>query len=269
MFLFSEREQIEDELKHSIHAIDNALMQSKAADKTGKQGVKNRNSGELNRPKDSLALKDIEKLYSQIPDLLNGIGQCQQWTIERAKKLVNKTIDKISITVTKRELEDYLLNVLLPVFYWQIIHNRVPSKQKNRDLKIYYNQLIQKSIKEYEQHPITEILEKRLPKQLQEYHEWAEDVARSFQRASSQVEGRNGYLAFIHKANRGLSNQRLRVLTVVHNFDTRSYDQKTPVERLFKREFPDLFEFVLHNVTPFPEPRKKKLCTLKTLSVQA
>ena len=119
--IFSEHEQIKDDLKHSIHAIDNALMQSKAADKKGSEGVKNRNSGELNRPKDSLALKDIEKLYSQIPELLSGIEQWQQWTIERAKKVVDKVslVDSIYklLACTKEEFEHYLLYILLPVFY--------------------------------------------------------------------------------------------------------------------------------------------------------
>lgn len=80
----------------------------------------------------------------------------------------------------------------------------------------------------------------------------------SFQRSSSQVEGRNGYLAFVHKANRGIPLQRLQVLTVVHNFDIRRYDGTTPAERLFGQRFSDPFEFVLQNVTGFPEPRKAR-----------
>jgi len=68
--LFSQSEQVKQDLKHNIHAIDNALMQSKAANKTGIEGVKNRNSGDLDRPNDSLSLEDIDKLYKQIPDLL-------------------------------------------------------------------------------------------------------------------------------------------------------------------------------------------------------
>lgn len=71
---------------------------------------------------------------------------------------------------------------------------------------------------------------------------------------SSQVEGRNGYLAFVHKANRGLPLQRLQVPTVVHNFDIRREDGTTPAERLFDQIFPDLFEFIFLNVTGFPEP---------------
>lgn len=273
---FSQSEQIKQELKQSIHVIDNALMQSKATDRTGEEGIKNRNSGELIPPKDSLSQKDIDKLHSQIPDLLRGIQQWQRWTIERVEKLVNKayhadgSIRSLAYNkCSKEKFQNYLLHILLPVFYWEAIRMRVPSKLKNRDLRNYYQQQIDKSLEQYEQHPITAILKKLLPKQLQEYLQWAQNITRSFQRASSKLEGRNGYLAFIHKANRGLSEQRLRVLTVIHNFDIRSYDKKTPAERLFKREFPDLFEFVLQNVTPFPEPRRKKLQTPKSLAVRA
>ena len=270
---FSQSEKIEQDLRDNIHLIDKALMQSKAAERTGKEGVENRNSGEPIPPKDSLSQKDIDKLYKQIPDLLGGVEQWQQWTIERTKKLVDKIYhtDGLakSLACSKGEFQQYLLHILLPVFYWEVIRRRVPAKQKNRDLRNDYQQQIEKCVQQYEQHPITEILKKLLPKQLQEYHQWAENIARSFQRASSKVEGRNGYLAFIHKANRGLSEQRLTVLTVIHNFDICSYDHKTPAERLFKREFPDLFEFVLEFVTPFPEPRRKKSQAPKTLAVRA
>ena len=87
-------------------------------------------------------------------------------------------------------------------------------------------------------------------------------IARTFQRSSSQEEGRNGYLTFVHKAARGLSDQRIKVLTVVHNFDIRSFDNKTPAERLFQQSFPDLFESVLESVTGFSEPRRTKTKSL-------
>ena len=96
------------------------------------------------------------------------------------------------------------------------------------------------------------------PAEKQQCWDWAQEVVCSFQRSSSQVEGRNGYLAFVYRANRGMSDQRLKVLSVVHNFDIRRADKTTPAKRLFKRDFPDLFEFILENVGDFPEPRKRK-----------
>ncbi len=59
-----------------------------------------------------------------------------------------------------------------------------------------------------------------------------------------------------------MSNQRLEVLTTVHNFDIRGLGGKTPAERLFQKPFdlhiPDLFDFALQSVTLFPEPRYHK-----------
>jgi len=40
-----------------------------------------------------------------------------------------------------------------------------------------------------------------------------------FQRTSSAVEGRNGYLSRLHHSHRGFTEQTLKVLTVIHNFD--------------------------------------------------
>ena len=98
--------------------------------------------------------------------------------------------------------------------------------------------------------------------------EMAYQMANSFQRSSSQVEGRNGYLAFIHHSQKGIPEQKRKALTVIHNFDTKREDGSTPAQRLFKREFPDLFEFLCSNVTGFKEPRKRKNKKLKISLLQ-
>ena len=96
----------------------------------------------------------------------------------------------------------------------------------------------------------------------------AYQMARSFQRSSSQVEGRNGYLAFIHHGQKGIPPKKLEALTVIHNFDTKRADDTTPAQRLFKKDFPDLFEFLCQNVTGFKEPRKRKCKSLKNNILQ-
>jgi hypothetical protein len=45
-----------------------------------------------------------------------------------------------------------------------------------------------------------------------------------FARASSAVEGRNGYLSQMHHNHRGLPKRRYQVWTVLHNFDCRATD---------------------------------------------
>ena len=65
-----------------------------------------------------------------------------------------------------------------------------------------------------------------------------------FQRTSSPVEGRNGYLSQIHHNRRGLSTRRLRVMTTIHNFHLQRSDGSTAAERLFGKPSPDLFQWV-------------------------
>jgi hypothetical protein len=80
---------------------------------------------------------------------------------------------------------------------------------------------------------------------LEAWQVWAAQRVRTFQRTSSAVEGRNGYLSQMHHNHRGLPPQRPKVWTALHNFDGRAADGTTPAARFFGRGFPDLFETVL------------------------
>jgi hypothetical protein len=77
-----------------------------------------------------------------------------------------------------------------------------------------------------------------------------------FQRTSSAVEGRNGYLSRLHHASRGFSEQSLKVLTIIHNFDLQRADGTTAAQRLFDRQFPDLFEWAGQNMGDLPRARR-------------
>lgn len=64
----------------------------------------------------------------------------------------------------------------------------------------------------------------------------------NFQRTSAAVEGMKGCLSQMHYNGRGISIKRLKALTVIHNFGLTRPDGTTESERLFERDFPDLFE---------------------------
>jgi hypothetical protein len=96
------------------------------------------------------------------------------------------------------------------------------------------------------------------PEVLAGWKAWAAEHARTFQRASSAVEGRNGYLSQMHHHHRGLPKRRYRVWSALHNFDCRASDGSTPASRFFRREFPDLFETVLAQIEELPQPRKRQ-----------
>ncbi len=85
--------------------------------------------------------------------------------------------------------------------------------------------------------------------------EW---MARKFYRSSSAVEGRNGYLSQMYHNGRGLTAKRLRALTVIHNYGIKRLDGTTAAMRLFDREFPDLFSWLVNEMGELPLPRKAR-----------
>ena len=88
--------------------------------------------------------------------------------------------------------------------------------------------------------------------------ELAQQCAEIFQRSSSCVEGRNGLLSLHHHAGRNLSAQRLRILTILHNFDIKRADGTTAAERLSGAEHPDLFEWLLARQPAPPRPASSR-----------
>ncbi len=115
---------------------------------------------------------------------------------------------------------------LLPVVYWQT----QVEKTKTPALKTAYQQAFRQAQATLLHHPLTATV---TPPALETYSAGARDLAGPFQRASSAVEGRNGYLSQLHHCARGIPTQRLKVTTVIHNFDLKRADgttrRRTPV----------------------------------------
>ncbi|MEM1120580.1 MAG: DUF6399 domain-containing protein [Bacteroidota bacterium] len=206
----------------------------------------------------SVDLSKANKVLRQIPAIVAGIdnwikisqGRIEQWLKEG---IINK-VEKLWFTM-----------YLLPLVYWQTQLSRTKNGRSNPSLVAVYQQRVEESQKETIEKMIAL---KILPNRQEVLLEMAQQMAKSFQRSSSQVEGRNGYLAFIHHGQKGIPAQKRKALTVIHNFDTKQVDGSTPAQRLFKKDFPDLFEFLCENVTGFKEPRKRKSKVLKNSILQ-
>jgi Family of unknown function (DUF6399)/IclR helix-turn-helix domain len=140
---------------------------------------------------------------------------------------------------------------LLPMMYW---HAQV-SRTRCRRRKAKMQEALEEVRSAFERHAITQRL---APQVLAAWTAWATDRVKAFQRASSAVEGRNGYLSQMHHNHRGLPKQRYKVWTILHNFDCRASDGTTPASRFFRRTFPDLFETVLSHIEALPQPRRRK-----------
>jgi hypothetical protein len=142
-------------------------------------------------------------------------------------------------------------DVLLPRMYWQEqLHRTRCPRQKAQTA------LVLQAVEEaFARHPCTR---KLTPEVLAGWKAWAAEHAKAFQRASSAVEGRNGYLSQMQHNHRGLPTRRYQVWTVLHNFDCRAADGTTPASRFFRRAFPDLFESVLSQLDELPMPRQRR-----------
>jgi len=142
-------------------------------------------------------------------------------------------------------------DVLRPLMYWQEQLRRTRHPGQKTQIAL----VLQAVEEAFERHPCTRQLK---PELLADWKAWAAEHAKAFQRASSAVEGRNGYLSQMQHNHRGLPTRRYRVWTVLHNFDGRAADGTTPASRFFRRPFPDLFESVLSQIDELPMPRQRR-----------
>jgi Family of unknown function (DUF6399) len=180
----------------------------------------------------------LARWQKQIPDLSGTLHAWWQWTIQSLKAQTQDT-----------DTQDWVLTVLLPWVYW----HQQTQKTRQPQLKEGYLQATQKAQAALLTHSFTLSLHQS---QQQEWVDWAIWMCAKFQRTSSAVEGRNGYLSRLHHANRGFTEQSLKVLTIIHNFDLKRHDDTTAAQRLFDKQFPDLFEWVVQNMYVLPRARR-------------
>ena len=190
-------------------------------------------------------IKDTYQLFRKSKNQLEDVVS----VIPLWHDLVTEQLNSFQL---KEQTREWFSRFLLPMTYW---------KQALRKTK-YASQrdFIKRQIE------LTEVFKSQMTEQLceQEYEALKNKalfLAAKFQRASSQVEGRNGFLSQINHNQKGFDKTRLEVMTVIHNFDTRRMDGKTPAQRLFgdKMTFEPLFEYIIKNINELPRPRKRKI----------
>jgi hypothetical protein len=97
-----------------------------------------------------------------------------------------------------------------------------------------------------------------LPPQREQIREVALQCAQLFQRSSSCVEGRNGYLSLRHHSSHRLSKRKLGALTVIHNFFIKRPNETTAAERFFEAKHKNLFKYLLDNLSISARPAKTR-----------
>jgi len=180
----------------------------------------------------------MNKFRNQFDDLAANVETWWLWVMEI---LTGLSVDEAT--------KNWLIYGLLPTVYWhQQLHKTQNPKQREK-----YRQAWQQAARNLQADTFTATLP---VSEQQRWLEWAEWMARNFHRSSSAVEGRNGYLSQMYHNGRGLTEKRLRALTVIHNFGLKRVDGTTAAKRLFGQSFPDLFSWLMAEMGDLPLPRK-------------
>jgi len=167
---------------------------------------------------------------------------------------------------TEHALPEWITLILLPVIYWHYQLHRTQNPKTREKYKKSWERASQK----LREHASSAIF---LSEGQEQWIEWADWMVRQFHRSSSAVGGRNGCLSQMHHNCRGITESRLRALTVIHNYGLKRSDGTTAAERLSATEFPDLFSWLLEQMGELPLSRKGRTKVthdpLKLLAVPA
>jgi hypothetical protein len=188
-----------------------------------------------------------------------GLSQTCLERIEKAERVLPKmqaTIEFVSGYVRQQVSQ---LNLTPPVSYALHAH-LIPS---------FYLERVAQTRTVYAGEPLRELAERlRTPlcepggalaalseAEQSALQQQAKELAEVFQRSSSNVEGRNGYLSLRNHQLRGLDHPRKRTcLTAVHNFLLTRPDGTTAAERFFGQKPRSMFAAILDSVAIPPAP---------------
>ena len=188
----------------------------------------------------SSTAKALEQFSSQINGIAVGIDL---WWQNIAQNLFQEEVDAFT--------KNWLLTCLLPEVYWF----SMVSKTKNPELLEIYQKAWKQAYQKLLTDPFTQKLKK---KEINQWRDWSNLMVSKFQRTTSAIEGRNGYLSRLHHSGRGLSEKDLQVLTIIHNYDLHRADGSTAAQRFFGRTFPPLFSWVFAQMGDLPASRKPR-----------
>ncbi len=96
----------------------------------------------------------------------------------------------------------------------------------------------------------------------------AVECAQLFQRSSSNVEGRNGYLSLHHHVYKKMNPRKMQAATIIHNYFIKRKNSTTAAERFFGTAPEDVFSWLLTN-TDYPASPAKRRSVVRKLSCAA
>jgi Family of unknown function (DUF6399) len=208
-----------------------------------------------------LIASDIQGHIEQIRTVAqqDGLSQSCLERIEKAERVVPKmqgTIEFVSRYVGQQVAQ---LDVTPPVSF--AMHAKlIPSYYLDRvaETRTFSDGEPLRELAKRLRAPLFEpggVLSALSPEAQNQLHDEAKRLATVFQRSSSNVEGRNGYLSLRSHQLRGLDLPRKReCFTAIHNFFLTRPDGTTAAERFFGQKPRSMFAAILASVELAPAP---------------
>jgi hypothetical protein len=207
----------------------------------------------------------LEQHFAEI-EAVAAEAQLSERCVKRIEKAKRVTVDMVAtiafFLLTVRAKVEALS--LAPEVEKAMHHNLIPA---------IYLHLVAEKTQDVEQHPVLQRKSEELLAPLLSsdgpladlvieekvvIETVAQECAQLFQRSSSCVEGRNGYLALYHHSLHRLGDRKLAALTTVHNYFVKRQDGTTAAERFFGSKPRDLFGWVLNQVDLPGYPARKR-----------
>jgi hypothetical protein len=203
-------------------------------------------------------IDELEKVVDQAE-----LGEKQQQAVARARTWVATLMGCVAwfwglATARVEELElgeeqeRVVKEKLLAGHYWTLAAGRARTAEERNRLKEMAERLTREAWREG---GALAALSEQDKKRVSEV---AAHGAGLFQRSSSCVEGRNGRLSLQQHGHSRVSEQRLKALTVIHNYLVKRPDGTTAAQRFFGQKHKDLFAWLLERMPDLPRPAQKR-----------
>lgn len=219
--------------------------------------------GQAQTPEDFA--QQLERLFARLETIAEEADLSERLCahLAKAKRLTDALVASLAFfftTVTTRVqsldlapvIEQAMRDDLIPALYLERVAERSPHAEQRHRLARSSAQRL--APLQQPSHPI-QALDRETRCHLEQV---AQECADLFQRSSSCVEGRNGFLSLYQHGHHRLSPRKQAVLTAIHNFAIKRPDGTTAAERFFAQAHPPLFEQVLERM-PWPaRPAKRR-----------
>jgi len=183
-----------------------------------------------------------------------ALGKSRRWLVLLAATLnwywaeVRRRIEELELSSSA---ERAVYQQLLPGLYWEAAAQRGRDAEQRQRLRQLSQRLLRRA--RSPRGPLSRLA----AEEREAVEKVVREAASLFVRSSSCVEGRNGRLSLYHHGQGPLQQERLRALTVWHNYGCERWDGTTAAERFFGSKPRPLLEWLLERIPDLPRPVRK------------